>query len=97
MASLGPYISIVYSLVETTWLVLTVVSKYFLIGTVLRHFYIDGDSLEESVLRWFKPVLLGSAVLSVPLNVVEVTPAPFLTFVSQLSAVGLLGFVFWRY
>jgi hypothetical protein len=100
MAGVNLLFGFIYSWVESSWQVASVVMKYFVLANLAylvlnRKFTLE--SFEGHILGTAKPVILGIAVLGLFFSLAEISVTPFFELFSQTVAVLTLGFIFWRY
>jgi hypothetical protein len=100
MVGVNVLFGFVYSWIESSWQVASVVMKYFVLAN-LAYLVLNRDfsfeRFEGHILGTAKPVILGIAVLGLFFSLAEITITPFFRLFSQTVAVMTLGFIFWRY
>lgn len=92
--------STAYALIESSWMVSTVIVKYFLLSAVLIAFSRRKDYIEDfrSIIDEYSPgfvtsiVLIGFLALASGINVKPVSP-----IFSNLIAVIYFGYLFWEF
>jgi len=97
VTSIGGFL---YEAVRQTWFVSAVVLKYFLAALVFTMLYrkeFSLEKLEENILNYGKPVVLGTGVLGFVFAATGFSITPGFRFISELIAVFILGFLFWKY
>lgn len=100
MAALNFLGGFLYEAVRQTWFISAVVLKYFLAALILSMLYrneLSLDKLQENLLDYGKPVLLGVTALGFVFSTTGFSITPGFRFISELVAVLLLGFLFWKY
>lgn len=100
MAATNFFIGFLYELVRSAWMLSTVFIKFFLLFLVAdtvrrKDFTLKG--FDERLREGGKYVLLSTGVLSVPVTLFNLSFQPFYLFASQLTAVTVLGYLFWKY
>ena len=89
-----------YELVRSSWMVASVVMKYFLLAVILRSVELGDysfEGFEERMLKYGKYTVLGTGILGVIFQITGLSVEPLFLFPSQLIAVIVLGFLFWKY
>lgn len=100
MAVLNFLGAFLYEAVRQTWFISAVVLKYFLAALIFSMLYRKEFSLEKlegNILDYGKPVLLGVTALGFVFTTIGFSITPGFRFISELVAVILLGFLFWKY
>lgn len=92
--------SFLYGLVESSWMVSTVVIKYFLLTGLVYSFYTDKGFLKEfrSFLEFYSDELISAIVLTgLIAMILGVSFSPLMMIFSHLTAVTYFGYLFWRF
>ena len=100
MATLNTLIGFMYDLVQSTWLAASVLMKYFLAGVILRSIQLEDlsiESLGDRTLEYGKYIVIGTGLIGLVITLTNINLQPVLLFPSQLIAVGVLGYLFWKY
>lgn len=100
MAAINSVIGLLYDLVRSSWMTASVVMKYFLLALIADMAYrkdLTFQGFDERILKYGKYTVLGIAAVSVPITFLNISYTPLLKFPSQMTAVGVLGYLFWRY
>ncbi len=92
--------SFIYSLVEHSWTVSTVLTKYFIAFIIFKTFQGDERNLKSfsDKLIDYSDIFVTSVVLLGAANIfigLEITP--FVRVFSEIVALGYFGFLFWKY
>lgn len=101
MALVNSVIGFLYEAVMHSWQVASVVLKYFLAANIIILLRYEEnlslDKLESNMLKYGKPVILGTGLLGLVFAAINLTVTPGFRFLSEFTAVLVLGFLFWKY
>lgn len=100
MAAVNSLIGFLYQVVEASWMVASVVMKFFVAGVMARTWQLDGLSIKkfgENLQEYGRYAVLGTGLLGLSATLLGVSMQPNLILFSQVVAVAVLGYLFWRY
>lgn len=92
--------SIIYDLTAQSWLVASVIVKYYLAATAIYLYSEKGltkENFTEKLLKDSRFVLTGVAGAGVVLYLTEIGFISPLKLFSELIALAYLGYLFWKY
>ncbi len=93
-------VSVIYELVRQSWLVSTVLMKYFLVlhlGELAYRKQLDWKSFGEKIMKYSRPTLVGIVTLAAIMAITGVELQPRFKLFSELVALGYFGFLFWKF
>lgn len=100
MAGVNSLFGFLYELVRSSWTVASVSMKYFLFAVIIRSVQLKDfsyEGFEERMLKYGKYTVLLTGVIGLVVQVTGMSVEPLLLLPSQLIAVLVLGFLFWKY
>ncbi len=100
MAAVNSLIGFMYEVVQSSWLVASAVMKYFVAGVILRSLQLKDltlEGLDQRTREYGRYAVLGTGVLGLVATLTGFNVQPLFLFPSQLLAVGVLGYLFWKY
>lgn len=100
MAAVNFFIGFMYEVVESAWMLSSILMKFFLLGVLvetvrMKDFSMKG--LDKRLREGGKYMVLGIGVLAVPVTLLGLSFQPTYLFGSQFIAVSILGYLFWKY
>lgn len=92
--------SFAYSLVESSWMVSTILVKYFLLTGVVYSLYKDNGFLEgfRSFIEFYSDEMITLIILTgLVTMVLGASFSPLVAIFSHLTAVTYFGYLFWKF
>lgn len=100
MALTTPVVGFLYEVIRSSWMVASVIMKFFVAGVLLRTLQINGVSreyFEERVQQYGRYAVLLIGLTGILVTLGGFTFQPNFLFVSEVIAVSTLGYLFWKY
>jgi hypothetical protein len=92
--------SVVYDVTAGSWIVVSIISKYYLVGAAVYLYSSGGltwESFSDRVLEDSRKVLSAAVALGAVLSFSGLQVEALLLPVSELIGLAYLGFLFWKF